>query len=264
MSLMVRVGTSNIGLRTGDYVIGRAPDCAIVVDDRLVSRQHARIRCQPAAWLVEDLGSSNGTFVNGERLTHPRRLAPGDVVLVGRTELQILPGDAIDLPPRQRVKTRDDRPSGPKQAQEAGAAAATTQKDVLDLLAGVAQRAIDHGSVEQGEKVLAPILGQLLNGLRNGTPPALDATLAACRHALTLAEATGKPVWLHYVVESFWHLAKPIPLPIVTRLGPVWRDTDGTDEGLLRSYVRRIKGMRDAGVADLDEVVAQLEALYRA
>ena len=73
----------------GSATIGRSPDATVMVDDPGVSRLHARIRRNDAGCFeVEDLGSKNGTFVNGARVDRPRKLARGDVVRVGETELR--------------------------------------------------------------------------------------------------------------------------------------------------------------------------------
>jgi sigma-B regulation protein RsbU (phosphoserine phosphatase) len=52
----------------GDYILGRRSDCQIFIPDMRVSRQHARIHQEGGEWVLEDLGSNNGTFVNGERV----------------------------------------------------------------------------------------------------------------------------------------------------------------------------------------------------
>ena len=63
-------------------VIGRQEDCDIVLDDRQVSRQHARIVRDREGYLISDLNSKNGTFVNGEPVTKDRRLHDGDEVQI--------------------------------------------------------------------------------------------------------------------------------------------------------------------------------------
>ncbi len=64
-------------------VIGRDPHNNIVINDPQVSRQHARVMRQGDLMVVEDAGSTNGTFVNGMRLTGPHALANGDVIGLG-------------------------------------------------------------------------------------------------------------------------------------------------------------------------------------
>ena len=66
-------------------MIGRDVTNEVVVGDAEVSRQHARLTRTPGGYVLEDLGSTNGTFVNGERLMAPRVLNPGDLVAFGET-----------------------------------------------------------------------------------------------------------------------------------------------------------------------------------
>jgi pSer/pThr/pTyr-binding forkhead associated (FHA) protein len=75
---------------TAEMTIGRAPGCAIVVDDTFVSQIHARVYSQPDGLHVEDLGSTNGTFHNGEPVSGPVPLTPGDRIAVGGTTLELL------------------------------------------------------------------------------------------------------------------------------------------------------------------------------
>ena len=64
-------------------VVGRDPSSDIVIGDPQVSRQHARIRCQGGLTVIEDIGSTNGTFVNGIQLTSPHTLTNGDMISLG-------------------------------------------------------------------------------------------------------------------------------------------------------------------------------------
>ena len=69
-------------------VIGRE-DADITIEDAEISRRHAEVRPSGGAIEIEDIGSTNGTFVNNERIQGARVLAPGDVVRVGQTELEL-------------------------------------------------------------------------------------------------------------------------------------------------------------------------------
>ncbi|QFG19868.1 DUF1707 and FHA domain-containing protein [Actinomadura sp. WMMB 499] len=64
-------------------VVGRAPACQFVLSDLTVSRFHAEIYRADGTWMISDLGSMNGTRVNGWRLTGPARVRPGDEVGFG-------------------------------------------------------------------------------------------------------------------------------------------------------------------------------------
>jgi hypothetical protein len=71
---------------------GRGGQNTVALDgDDFASAQHARVEAQADGLWIEDLGSTNGTFVNGARVTTPRRLDAGDVLRVGQTDLRVEP-----------------------------------------------------------------------------------------------------------------------------------------------------------------------------
>jgi hypothetical protein len=69
-------------------VIGRSSQCDIVLDDSGVSRRHAEIRPHGSAWLLRDLGSTNGVLVDGAQVNGEHRLADGERIGFGSTELR--------------------------------------------------------------------------------------------------------------------------------------------------------------------------------
>lgn len=71
-------------------VVGRSLGCDLVLADAFLSRQHARLWRQADGWWVEDLQSRNGTRVNGEAVTAPRRLVPGDVLEMSASAIEIV------------------------------------------------------------------------------------------------------------------------------------------------------------------------------
>jgi two-component system, NtrC family, response regulator AtoC len=74
----------------GEWVVGRGADCQVVVDDRQVSRRHAKLHLSAGALAIEDLGSRNGTLVNGRALRRATaRIGTGDVIEVGKCQLVV-------------------------------------------------------------------------------------------------------------------------------------------------------------------------------
>ena len=70
--------------------VGRGTQNEVPLDgDEFASAQHARFESKRDGLWVEDVGSTNGTFVNGARVTTPRRLVEGDIVRVGQTDFRV-------------------------------------------------------------------------------------------------------------------------------------------------------------------------------
>jgi pSer/pThr/pTyr-binding forkhead associated (FHA) protein len=84
---------SNAGERAeladAPILIGRGADAAIRLDDDYVSTRHARIAASGDQWFVEDLGSTNGTYIGTVRLTQPTTLTLGTQVRIGKTILEL-------------------------------------------------------------------------------------------------------------------------------------------------------------------------------
>ncbi|QRO01207.1 FHA domain-containing protein [Archangium violaceum] len=113
------------GLEDGEYVVGRANDNPICIPDTSVSRKHVLIRRVGGGWAASDLGSGNGTLLNGEPLTDEMPLSHGDVLTLGDTELtfndssnatMMMP--APSAPPSRPARS-GSRSSAPASAPEA-------------------------------------------------------------------------------------------------------------------------------------------------
>src|SRR3954452_19505471 len=83
----------------GILVAGRDPAAAIPLEDPEASRQHASITAQEGGAVVEDLGSTNGTFVGELRITEAHTLQPGDRIRIGTTVIELREGVAAAAPP---------------------------------------------------------------------------------------------------------------------------------------------------------------------
>lgn len=81
-----RVSTHRL---SGTVEIGRAASCAIRPEDTYISQEHARISNRNGSWVLEDLGSTNGTYLNQRRVTVPTEISAGDRIRVGKTVLEV-------------------------------------------------------------------------------------------------------------------------------------------------------------------------------
>jgi pSer/pThr/pTyr-binding forkhead associated (FHA) protein len=96
-----RTGVGPRSKPIGDsLLIGRGDHCDLVLDDETVSNDHLEVTRRGSTYLVADLGSSNGTLLNGRALDKPMRLNPGDVLQVGPFRLE------ADLPKTVRTRPR--------------------------------------------------------------------------------------------------------------------------------------------------------------
>jgi pSer/pThr/pTyr-binding forkhead associated (FHA) protein len=87
--LIVQAGDGPARSFTGDFTAGRR--AGLEIPDQYASPVHARFRQEAAGWFVEDMGSTNGTWLNGARVYGPQRLARGDKIRIGRTMLTVVP-----------------------------------------------------------------------------------------------------------------------------------------------------------------------------
>jgi hypothetical protein len=82
------VGTT-LSLGQAPVLIGRSPECTLVLTDDFASGRHARLAPGQGGWHVEDLGSTNGTLLNGTPLGGPTPVSAGSVLKIGRTVIEL-------------------------------------------------------------------------------------------------------------------------------------------------------------------------------
>ena len=81
---------TTVALQGQTITLGRAHDSTIVLDDDYASSRHARIYPdQNGQWIVEDLGSTNGTYLDRSRLTTPTPIGPGSPIRIGKTVIEL-------------------------------------------------------------------------------------------------------------------------------------------------------------------------------
>jgi pSer/pThr/pTyr-binding forkhead associated (FHA) protein len=89
--LVLIQGSANhevLKLKNNEMIIGRGKQCQLIVDDKKASRKNTKITREGNRFIVEDLNSSNGTYVNQEKINGPHELSGGDVIRIGQVELR--------------------------------------------------------------------------------------------------------------------------------------------------------------------------------
>lgn len=149
-----------------EWTIGRSAQCDLQLEDQRASRRHFRLRSDGFGFAIEDLGSHNGTLVNGQKIAGPQVLSFGDLITVGDVELRL---DAVATPPPvPGVSLADSREdlAGTirlKVSEIASAAGAVDQVDAqtrLDAVLSISESLRHAVSLEQ---VMDGILQQLMS-----------------------------------------------------------------------------------------------------
>ncbi len=247
-------GGHQFELNAGVLNLGRSASCQLVLDDALVSRRHASVNVTKESVSINDLGSANGVFVNGERVTGTRVLRPGDRILIGKQELifrATLRSDAAPEGTAQRFNAETLhgldvsalRAATPKAGSPIGAALheesseATHQGDALELLGGVADKVLALGRGEEAERILSNYLQNMRDSARTGDLPDARNAERAAHYAVKLAQGTGKARWVDYTFDLYRILQRPLPAATVDQLYNVLRNVAGVSLPGLREYV---------------------------
>lgn len=166
-------------LQTGANLIGRLEECNVVLDDQSVSRRHSRLTQREDGWVVEDLGSKNGTAVNGAQIQEPVVLGHRDILRVGLYLLRLViepmtPEEEMEIPPElaepgtvqvtaEGEGTGDTARVSPQSSQDTHRGVITAPESPLDA-AGPGYRAILNRGIKMVRRRMM-LVTSLLFGL---------------------------------------------------------------------------------------------------
>lgn len=283
MGFRLRYLAQDLALPVGTFVIGRAQECDLALDDPMVSRRHAQLDVRPDVVSIEDLGSRNGVIVGGQRIDGRRELASGEQVVIGSQEMTVYRADDArahtpegrlatqTLGGAQIVRVHDDATSDGELVFEPTMNAAPTEfaptpssraLQTLTLLSGVADKAAALGRHEDAERVLNAVLTDVVQRAAAGGDVEADLAEAAALRAIKLATTTTKGAWFDYVVRLYASLSRLAPANVVDELHGAVRRVKSVDLALMRAYVAAMKA--DPGHSPRDRFVVQrLEGLAK-
>lgn len=212
----LRIGPRQIPLSSEEMLVGRGEECDVVISGALVSRRHARIFFDDGEPCVEDLGSMNGTFVNGARLQGRVPIRPGDHIFVGSFDIQFL--WIGSEPPESGVKA-DDRATPPSGVSVATTLATSRESDhwgavtergrladlfdleTIESAGRLAERMFGLGRPLAARDILSGPLKLVLEATRAGQAVQSEVLDAAGHHAMKLAYEACDANWMNLAVE---------------------------------------------------------------
>lgn len=267
----LRSGLRDWRLKLGEHVVGRSPGCDVVLDDDRVSRRHAALHVTSDRVLLEDLGSSNGTLVNGVRLTSAVVLGDGDVITIGSHQLVVTPvggerrrSNKITRPmPASGTYATAPRTSPPPAPPAPDFDDDSTQTaSVFGLLEAAVDKALGQDDLDDAESAASNLFLSVRAGLLRGQLADDEQLLAATvRYGLELAERTGRVKWLDRVFEIHAAAQQLMDWVTIDRIHRLCQRMGFVSEEGLEQYLARMR----AAYAELDaegrKRVARLEEL---
>lgn len=209
-------------LPPGEVIIGRSPDCHITIEDPLISRQHAKLVVTEVQSVLHDLGSRNGSKLNGRPVTEPTVLRDCDRIRIGAQELVFfemgLERRAARATGAMRLCTSCGSPFAEGAAECPHCGASQTPKEeetmsgvvleprrtwMLQLMGEVLDRAIASGKIVDAERMLRRATDEFAD--RSAGSDGLDLRQLAhiSEFALRLAAIDTEPTWLRWVVNAY-------------------------------------------------------------
>ncbi len=264
---------NSIELRGGQLLVGRSAMCRLVLDDPLVSRQHAEFRLVDDQVWVFDLKSVNGVFVNGQRVDKAQPLRPGDRIVIGEQELALVARifdveTTPHIPARRRLA---DTLAG--SADSLGAELGSVRPgmieetvndgDALDLLGGVADKVLALGRGEEAERILSTYLTNLLEQAKTQGQVMSRSADRAAAFAVKLGQVMGKGSWIDYAFALFSALRRPLPGPVVDELFEVLRRVNGVNVAAIQKYVAILRAEQNRFGPAERFLVQRIEGLER-
>jgi pSer/pThr/pTyr-binding forkhead associated (FHA) protein len=257
-----------VELRNGAVIVGRSSTCHIVLDDGLVSRRHAQFAVTGKVAVVEDFGSVNGVYVNGERISGQRALRDNDRVQIGKQDFTFRSATKVveveTSPERFMAETLHGKTlprevfEAEKQREEL-----TRRTDALDLLCGVADKVLALGRGDEAEKLLGTALGNMLKQAQAGGVLVPASASRAASYAARIADATSKPRWVEYCFELYTAQARPLPSDVVDHLYVVLRKVNGVGISGFRAYLEKLRSVAPSFSPTDRFVLQRIEGLER-
>ncbi len=216
-------------LPPGETVLGRSPDCHITIEDPLISRQHARIVVEHGVVTFHDLGSRNGSRINGRPMSGSQVLVDQDRLRLGAQELVFFRMETSQFAPRSTgamrlcARCKTPFPEGPLVCPHCGHAVTAVREEetvpgismpvrrawIAQMFGDFMDRALPQGKYAEADRILRRAAEEAEERIAAGEiDPAYLARIT--EYALKLALLKRDPQWVSWVLDAYGR-AKKIP-----------------------------------------------------
>ncbi len=261
----LRSADADIALTDGRFFVGRGRECQLVLDDPLVSRRHAVLFVDGGRVTVEDLGSRNGTLVNGARIEAAVMLEEGDRLTIGVHQLTLVAGARG----RERKQTVGhgfpsgayERPAPTVRPPAPVADEATRSISIFGMLIGACERALVQGDVRDAETSAGNLVVSLRAEILRGRSPddrTMGALVSIC---LGLAAVTGSARWLERLFEVFGAARRVMDAETIDHVHEEVLRQGFVVDAALEAYLARLRLGTPCFTDDQQRLVARLEEL---
>lgn len=246
----------------GETLIGRSPECHITIEDPLISRQHGRILVSGSVATFEDLGSRNGSRVNGKPAFEPVNLVDGDRLRLGAQELVFL---KVGVDQRLTRSTGAMRlcsrcktpfPEGPTHCPHCGQAVTVVAEEdtvagisvpvqrgwILQMLGEVLDRAIAQQRAEESHRLLRKVAEETEARISRGVVD-IEMLSRVAEYAFAVSRLQGEPNWILWLIEVHQRAGRVPHSTVLQRLQAAAATMPGVGAAL-GEYVRAWQGRR--------------------
>lgn len=269
-------------LPIGEVVIGRSPDCHITIEDPLISRRHAKIVVTATSCTFVDLGSRNGSRINGRYVRGPVVLSDADRIRLGAQELVFFEVGPARRAPRitgamlfcshcgtpfpegARICPHcGETPTSPAREDDtmSGVIVGPPRTWVLQLMGEMLERALATHRLAEAERILQRAVDEFNERKVAGEPVDGPQLTQIADYALRLAQLKRDPSWVRWVIETFKTVDQMPSTPVVERLIEV-RELPGVPAMIaevVERWRRQTHGLNSEQIAAL----TRLDALAR-
>jgi hypothetical protein len=262
------IGPRQIELHAGETLIGREDACELVVLDSLVSRRHARVLFEDGELSIEDLGSANGTFLNGAKVQGRVPLRPGDRIFIGSFEIDVVwferdlpasgtfahdpfdratPSSGVAVVGKltktvAKVSEISEQESWEPVTQR-GQRTGDTDLEVIESAGLLAERMFALGRPLVGRDILSGPLNQIRDAATGGRSLDTKTLDAAARYAIKLAQEVFDANWVNLAIEIHLHAGHPMQTETLEQIIALRKKAPIGDDGLIAQYYERVRAL---------------------